>query len=266
MTDRRLTEALLDLPDADRRTAELVASEYGRLRLDREVPTAFPAAGYRRGLLWAGGGVAAAAAAVLAAGTLTIATPAAAWAATPSVPNASDKAAAATTCADALTGVTDSRGAPPTGPEKLPPLQLLDIRGTGAYAVFVDDEWTVQCFLRSEDGAWTRGQVTAEPTGTSPGVAAFAVDWAGSTQWADDDTTFHVGGTVAPQTQRVTLELADGTVVEATVIEGRFAIWYPGDVQVSPDARLVAYDNGAKGEIGSLALPGVLSGSDVDKR
>lgn len=256
MTHRGFDDALLDLSDDDRLMAEQVAAAYSGLRLEREAPTGRD----RRPLIWAGGALAATAAAVMAAGALTVAAPATAWAASPTAATSQDEAAAREVCAGALAGEAGALAAA-DAPGSLPPLQLLDIRGSGGYAVFADDGWTIQCFLRDTDAGWERGPVVAQPTDQRPGVAAFAVEWAGSTAWSDQDEVFYVGGTVSPATTKVVLELADGSLAEATVTDGRFALWYPDDVEISPQARLVAYDDGTKGEIGALSLPAA-SGDD----
>ena len=180
--------------------------------------------------------------------------------------------------------VTDDGGIVPVGgdggpvpslpslPAALPPLVTLELHGSGGVAVFADDAVTAYCLLVKEGdrlvsgglmfpdlggatvGVGTIGAATAE--GSSSGmVQAIAADGWVLTRMRASYRGQRIGiiaGEVpaGAATVAVTGGAADGAA--ATVTQGRFALWAPGD-DAGEDVTITALD-AAGGVIGARSL------------
>jgi hypothetical protein len=136
---------------------------------------------------------------------------------------------------------------PPGGltafPTSLPPLAALDVRGDAALAMFQDKTSTVACLLSTKQEPWNVVSMSFSPGAPTETSAPAVVDFGSGTLWANGDGVSMVGGSVGPMTTRVTVTLPDGTVADATVSEGRFVSWFPGQVSGFGAPSLRAYDS-----------------------
>lgn len=256
-----------DLTDEDRATAADLRRSFSALTMDRPVPTGVAQPTYARPskrARWGLSAAAAAAAVVAGAALLMPGAASPAWAAVPTTPSADDVAGAAAACGanlgqglgtleysgsvaapadgsttagtfdgaagDAAPGGVGSGAAVPTPPTTLPPLQALDIRGTGALALYGDQDWQVSCLLYEVDGKWTSGglTVTEAGAGAQPGLSG-----GGGTVRADGQTVSTLAGATMPGASKVTITLASGTTAEATVADGRYVAWFPEPIGVT---------------------------------
>jgi hypothetical protein len=246
-----------DLSPDDRATATALRESFAALTLDRPVPTPVPGRPTGRAR-WSLAAAAAAATVVAGAALLLPEAASPAWASVPTAPTSDDVTEAVAACganlggglgtlegsgsvaapADGSTSTGTFEGstggaapsgagaddAVPTPPTTLPPLQALDIRGTGALAVYGDAEWQISCLLYEADGTWTSGglTVTERLDNATPGLTASS-----STVRSDGQTVSTLGGSTAPGATTVTITLASGTEAEATVVDGQYVAWFP---------------------------------------
>jgi hypothetical protein len=136
---------------------------------------------------------------------------------------------------------------PPGGlsafPTSLPPLAALDVRGDAALAMFQNKEWTVACLLSTKQEPWSVVSMSFSPGAPTKISAPAVVDFGSVATWAGSAGVSMVGGSVGPKTTRVTVTLPDGTVAHATVSDGRFVSWFPGQVSGTAAPSVRAYDS-----------------------
>lgn len=118
-------------------------------------------------------------------------------------------------------------------PAELPPLAVLDIRGDGALAIFEDSNWTVMCLLKRTGNRWVDQGVTVTSASADPQPGTSFVS---QTSWVGGDSVSIVGGVTPPSSTNVTFELSNGELVSASVLNGKFAAWFPGDTTVIPNS------------------------------
>ena len=198
------------------------------------------------------GWIAVAAAVVIAASALNISGPGGssiAWAAEPESPTASEVQAINKACSRVIErGVGELQGSgtasadgssefatdgvvAPEQPTELPPLEVLDVRGDGAMAVYSDDQWQIVCLLQQSGGVWRDFGLTAMG---KDGDAPAGLVASGSTNSRDGQAISYVSGAVPAGTTAVTFELSNGETVTASVLDGSFAAWFPGDASLVP--------------------------------
>ena len=169
-------------------------------------------------------------------------------------------------------------------PTELPPLAYLELHGTGAVAIFADDDTTAYCLLvKKGDGFELAGLtipmgdgsgaamgmgVVGEGAGTGTTISGMAMAGQGGfdvSAMATDygDTSVGIIAGDAPEgaaTVKVEGGPADGAT--ATVDDGRFALWAPEALDAS--ITLIALDaSGGEVERVNLGAPPAPEGVDV---
>jgi hypothetical protein len=149
----------------------------------------------------------------------------------------------------------------PSIPTVLPPLVTLEMHGTGGVAVFADDTTTAYCLLVQRDDRLVSGALlfpdlgdgTAAGVGTIGGDsgqgATIGVIAGGADGWLITrmSTTYdgRAVGIIAGRapTDAATIAVAGGAADGATasVAQGRFALWAPGD-DAGKDVTITAFD------------------------
>ncbi len=186
------------------------------------------------------------------------ATPAfAGWSAQPTAPLSGQLSAAESACASLATNLANAPGS--TAPSELPPVSLSDVRGPYSLLVYGTTNPDL-CVLGNgysslhEAGQATIGMsssttdggngnsvvqqtsstedVATNPSSTPPAPDAAVVDISNTT---DDDGQYFwvIEGRVGSQVTGATVILHDGSSVVATVSNGLFAAWWPGQDGVS---------------------------------
>lgn len=119
----------------------------------------------------------------------------------------------------------DARGEVAPAPVALGPLAALDLRGNGGLAVFVDDENVVMCMLTVVDGIpqYAGGISTARSAETSD---TLTVD-GGMTTGIDSDRAVSMLAGQAGPAALVEIRVSDLDPITATLVDGRFAAWWP---------------------------------------
>lgn len=184
----------------------------------------------RRWYSTAAAGVAAAAVAVAVvtpgAGTGT----ALAWTPSPRIATDVDADVARQTCAlPDWTGSgpseTGARGDVAPAPGVLGPLAALDLRGEGGLAVFVDDVNVVMCMLTVVDGTpqFAGGMSTARSAEASN---TLTVEGAMTTGIDSNRAVSMLAGLAGPAAL-VEIRVAELRTITATLVDGRFAAWWP---------------------------------------
>jgi hypothetical protein len=207
----------------------------------------------RRFVLTGVGGTAAATTAVLLGLLGPWATPAfAGWSAQPTVPTSEQLSAAETSCASLATNLANAPGS--TGSTALAPISLSDARGPYSLIVYGttnpslcvagsgftslhEEGGTISiadsAVGQSVGGSGSNGIATNRSSNDSVPSAGGAV--VNLTYTADENgQSFTVAeGQVGSQVTGATLLVSDGSSVVATVSNGQFAAWWPGDATVS---------------------------------
>ncbi len=112
-----------------------------------------------------------------------------------------------------------------------------DVRGNAAAVVFADDAQYYACNLVEVDGAWL---FSSGIQGVNSGVSA-TIDAHSEHSWVYGEMTLTtVVGFIDEPVDRVSVELADGTQLDASVGDGVFIAWWPTQ---SALARASAYDD-----------------------
>jgi hypothetical protein len=154
----------------------------------------------------------------------------AAWTATTTTPPASQLASADASCGRSYSlmvkaGLPDVAGS-------LPPLTLTDSRGPFELLLYSDPSWFFACFWghgsASLDGG---GGPEAPASPNSIGVPQVPFD-----RNANGSGYTMAYGYVGAQVRAVTLDLTNGTSVEATVQNGLYAAWWPVRTDVASAA------------------------------
>jgi hypothetical protein len=169
----------------------------------------------------------------------------AAWTATTTSPSATQLAAADASCQKAW----DFELLPPavaqTLPTSLSPLVLTDSRGPFEMLVYAGPSGRQACL-------WDKGFITVSGNGeTLPpanphAIGVPAVPFVGGTR----DITY-ADGDAGTQVTAVTLVLADGTHVEATLKNGLYAAWWPSKTDVN-SAEVTTPQGTFRQEFGSI--------------
>lgn len=117
-----------------------------------------------------------------------------------------------------------------------PTIVGIDMRGNAAAAVFADDTQYYLCNLVEEDGVWA---FLSGLHGTASGEAG-PIDADAAHQWMYGEMTLTtVVGFVDEPVERVSVELANGTQLDASVGDGMFIAWWPSQSEFT---RASAYD------------------------
>ena len=191
----------------------------------------------------------------------------AAWTATTTTPPASQLAASASSCQHqyGLTLGVLGNPAAATLPSSLPPLVLTDSRGPFEMLVFSGPMGEGVCLWDSSEVltiGGSNGETLPAASDDSIGVPGVGFDRDGGSSvltYADGHAGAHVTG--------VTLDLADGVRVEATVQNGFYGAWWPSQSDVT--AAEVTSSEGQEhqdfGDIGpnNPSSPGIEPGSDA---
>ncbi|MEY4175255.1 MAG: hypothetical protein RI900_2420 [Actinomycetota bacterium] len=209
-------------------------------------------------LPYIGGTTLAAAAAVtgLLLATSGGANPALAWSPAPAAVTAADEVAVRAACTvDPAQGSEgrDALSAPVEAlPAELPPLVVLDLRGTGGLATFADANWTATCLVVRTGDGFERGPVVLEPTTESAGAAPLAVSWAASTTWQDGSDISMMSGVASADAVTVEVSVPGQPVAVTNVVNGRFNLWWIGALPTE-EGTIRALD-AAGGELAEVAL------------
>jgi len=248
------------LTDDERTTALLLLDAFESVHYSRPAPQANGLAQKNRSVVsrWAVAMIAASVSVIAASGFLfASATLTPAWASHPRTPSGSDTAAIESVCRQRMT--LQSRSGGPTGSiSNLPPLVLIDIRGSGALAVFQDSSNTVECIASNattpfwfslSKNTWSVASLTSGPGVSVAPVSDITID-SGAVSveiWTDGAATRRskyvtdVNGRVPNPVARVTADLPDGTQATASLAGNHFALWWPGD-HAQQQVTLHAYD------------------------
>lgn len=117
-----------------------------------------------------------------------------------------------------------------------PTLVGVDMRGTAAAAVFADDTQYFVCNLVEENGSW----LVTSGMHAEPDRAGGPIDADSEHQWVYGEMTLTtVVGLIDASVTHVSVELADGTELEASIGDGMFIAWWPSQKAF---ARADAYD------------------------
>ncbi len=247
--------------DADHQTARAVQAAFAGIHMTQSVATTVDAhaatmrpRAIHKGRRWVTAVASAAAAVAIAVGvTVAGGSGSAAWAAVPTTPTVADAEMAVEQCNEPF-AAPDRGGASPIAPVNVDKstLQLLDIRGTGAIAIFTEADSSLVCTLAQVDGIWQFAGSTGsdEPAdGLRGAIAGLA------TTLPDGGQFSSLHGYADSGTVAVTVTLASGVQAEASVApvgdSTQFAVWFPVAVDELAGATVTAVD--AKG--GTTVLP-----------
>lgn len=147
--------------------------------------------------------------------------PAFGWTMNPSVPSPEDAAAINAICSPASGGLS---------------LKVIDQRGEAAAAYYGDGNDYALCLTRKDSTGWIPlgavGAVGAPSSGLAPKMTMATP----ALQGTGDRGTFSLTaalGTVPTDTQSVQVTLTDGSKVDASVANGTYVAWWPGQVETS---------------------------------
>lgn len=182
------------------------------------------------------------------------------WSAQPTTPTSGQLSAAEAACASLATNLANVPGS--TAPSTLPPVSLSDVRGPYSLLVYATTNPDLCVLGNGYSSLHEAGQaaigmsstvangntgsngntvvhqfsstenIATNPSSTPPGPDAAAVDISNTT--VDNGQYFWViEGRVGSQVTGATVLLHDGSSVVATVSNGLFAAWWPGQDGVS---------------------------------
>lgn len=179
------------------------------------------------------------------------------WSSQPTSPSSGQLGTAETTCATLATNLANAPGS--TAPATLPPLSLSDVRGPYSLLVYgttapalcvlgngyssLHENGQAAIGMSSSTGGVGNGNTvvhqstgsnsfTTNPSTTPPADGAAAININNTT--VDNGQYFSViEGEVGSQVTGASVLLSDGSSVVATVSNGLFAAWWPGQVTVS---------------------------------
>ncbi|NNU27278.1 hypothetical protein [Isoptericola sediminis] len=229
------------------------------LATDRTVPDRYlaPARRSRAGVATGvfAGAVAAVAAGVVVSTTLGGPEAYASWTPTPQVVDpaaAGQDAEACPTAAHAIDEDAAGEGAPITE-IPLDPV-LAEVRGDYTYVLLAGDGALAECFVTTTDGdpqVYTSESVGAEQV-PEPAPSGLVVAESGTASWSDgpsgEGAVTAAFGRVGDEVEAVTVATADGEQVAASVDDGWFALWAPGEESFSALAQ-VTYVDGSTEEV-----------------
>lgn len=269
MTGNRGSEA------DDERTVQAIQAAFAEVHMTRSVPTLTdgqpdvePAPSHRRARRWvaATAGAAAAALAVTVGAAVVIGSGTAAWAAVPATTTAADAVMAVEQCATPFTSPSREGGARvSTVNVESSTLQVLDMRGLGAIAIFADGDSSLTCTLAKVDDAWTFAGATASDESNENVIGAIA---GMSTKLPDGSAFSSLHGYADAGTVAVTVTLASGVQAVASLgADGNarvFAVWFPVSIEELAGATVTEVD--AQGRATDLPTLGISKDVQVDAR
>ncbi|HUY20734.1 MAG TPA: hypothetical protein VMV22_00185 [Acidimicrobiales bacterium] len=143
------------------------------------------------------------------------------WNASPTAPAAGQVATAQAACQARLVPLTTAERGAASGWQPA----VTDIRGPFTLSVFTAGTATATCL---DDGSFESVSVRVGPQPPPPPAGGVVVDQASFTARQGEPFTLVVGRAGAGVTA-VTLVRADGSTIETSLADGRFAAWWPGD-------------------------------------
>ncbi len=175
---------------------------------------------------------------------------------TPAPADLSEAAAtqAAEPCGTAAHEITDG----PDGPEvtEVPVRPVLtEVRGEYAYVVLAGDDAVTECFVTTpadgeQDVVTSDAVLAADPA--EPGPRDVTTLQAGTASWSEGDTgdgaLTSAYGRAGADVASVSLVTTAGERVEATVQDGWWAVWAPGEASLRTTAELT-FSDGATAEV-----------------
>lgn len=114
-------------------------------------------------------------------------------------------------------------------PKSLPSTTVIDRRNNGALGIFEDDAWRIVCLVKFDGTSWINQALTAEQK--SP-ESQPALSYGGQTAWISGESVSFLSGFLPDGKTCARFKIASGENASATCTNGRFAIWYPGSVQL----------------------------------
>ncbi|WP_402469585.1 hypothetical protein [Isoptericola aurantiacus] len=197
-------------------------------------------------------GVAAVAVGVTLSSTLG-ATPAyATWTPVPVTVDAAEAAEQAGSCPVAAHAITDGDD-PQVTEVPLTPV-LAETRGDYTYVVLAGDDAYGDCFVTAvpDGGEDVFTSDAAEAPLAEPDARGLVVAQGGTASWsggeAGEGAVTSVFGRAGAEVESVTVASADGELVEATVSDGWFAAWAPGQDAFAATAQ-VTYTDGSTADV-----------------
>ena len=162
-------------------------------------------------------------------------------------------------------GSTAVPAAPTPAPVVLGSLAALDVRGSGGLAVFTSDEGVVMCMLQVVDGTPKHaGMIATGVADQSTGTLAVE---GGMTTGVGTNTAVTMLTGQAGAAAQIQIDVAGLEPITATLVDGRFAAWWPEQASSSSTSlvgtitiRAFAADGT---EIAALDWTGVRSASDT---
>ncbi|MDO8143661.1 hypothetical protein [Isoptericola sp. 178] len=228
------------------------------LAMDRTVPDRYlaPARRSRAGVATGvfAGAVAAVAAGVVVSTTLGGPEAYASWTPTPQVVDpaaAAQDAASCPTAAHAIDEDAAGAGAPITEIPVDP--VLAEVRGDYTYVLLSGDGALAECFVTKDGGTqvYSSESVGGTPV-PRPGPRELVVAETGTASWSDgpsgEGAVTAAFGRVGEEVEAVTVATADGEQVAASMDDGWFALWAPGEESFSALAQ-VTYVDGSTEEV-----------------
>jgi hypothetical protein len=160
------------------------------------------------------------------------------WTATTTTPPASQLAAADSSCihsygllSQSVPSAVRTLGPDSGPPESMPPLRITDSRGPYELLLYSDQSSSFVCFWAQESGFLSLGGGSeTQPPSATHSIGVPVVPF---TRNADGSGYTMAYGNAGSQVTGVTLNLSDGTSVEATVQNGLFAAWWPSRTDVA---------------------------------
>ncbi|GAA4731587.1 hypothetical protein GCM10023216_24580 [Isoptericola chiayiensis] len=193
------------------------------------------------------GGVAAVAVGVTLTTTLGAPTAYATWTAVPVAVDAADAVERAGACPTAAHDIAGDGAEAEITEVPLEPV-LAEARGDYTYVVLAGDGAVGDCFVTS--GGEAPDVYSSDAVGVEvavPDARGLTVAGSGTASWSAGDAAegavTSVFGRVGDEVAAVTVARTDGELVEATVEDGWFALWAPGESAFATSAQ-VTYTDG----------------------
>jgi len=198
----------------------------------------------------------AAAAVVVAAGGLAVVwwpgAPAAyaSWTAVPNDLSAAETTARAATCEPVAHTITEGPDGPRVDEVPIRPV-LAEQRGDYTYVLLTGDGATGECLVTVQAAGATdvvSGDAVLASPPPAPGPRDVTTLQLGTASWSEGDTgdgaLTSAYGRAGEEIASVTLTLVTGEQVEATVHDGWWAAWAPGEAALDDTARVTFTDGG----------------------
>jgi hypothetical protein len=198
---------------------------------------------------------AAAAAVVAVAGVATVWWPGspaayASWTAVPTTLSAADTAARAAACDTTAHKITEGEDGPHVDDVPIRPV-LAEQRGDYTYVLLVGEGASGECLVTAQAGGATDvvgGDAVLASVPAAPGPRDVTTRGSGTASWSAGDTgdgaLTSAYGRVGADVEAVTLTLTSGERVQATVSDGWWAVWAPGEASLQDTAKITFTDGG----------------------